>query len=420
MSCCQSDLLLPLSSVVHSFAADPSHSFETPNQPQNLKMRSLQQLAVLALASTVIARALPQDDGDDVDGGDDGDDVDAGYYYPAPTTVKPTTVAPSTTKPWTTVPPSCTPTYEAYICDDYDGKGEYKTTFTLYPSGCPGYNKDPSTATGGPKSWYTWGKPVDPWAPAPVKPTTKPVDPWAPAPVKPTTKVVDPWAPYPNPVKPPKPVDPKEWDDWTYWVGKGGKPLAPKPTDPAKWDEWNPYVKVDGKTVVIITKTETYYVPCSTGWDPKTTVWYTTHCGCTDYPVPKTPEYTTYTTTCPESWGLGKTVVVSTPVCTYTPPAVVTPATATWADATVVKVDAASTWATTDIKKVDASSASTWATYGNPVSAASGSTWADVSPAAATGTWSPVGVWKGAASSNAMSKVMVLGAGAVAGLAYFL
>ncbi|PYH95573.1 hypothetical protein BO71DRAFT_473829 [Aspergillus ellipticus CBS 707.79] len=64
--------------------------------------------------------------------------------------------------------------------------------------------------------------------------------------------------------------------------------------------------------VVIITLTDTFVVPCSTGLRTSTVTMTTTHCGCTETPLPTIP-MVTYTTTLPNSWGFTAPVVVKTP-----------------------------------------------------------------------------------------------------------
>ncbi|KAJ9654456.1 hypothetical protein H2198_006536 [Neophaeococcomyces mojaviensis] len=84
-----------------------------------------------------------------------------------------------------------------------------------------------------------------------------------------------------------------------------------QPAASQKWSNWN------DPSVLKITLTTTYAVPCPTGWETKTTTIVTTHCGCTETPVPSKPAMTTIVTSVPEAWGVGRTVTVTVPVTEF-------------------------------------------------------------------------------------------------------
>lgn len=295
---------------------------------------------------------------------------------------------------WGEWPEGCTPIkYEPYVCDDDYGK-EYTTTYTLYPHDCTLYYEKPTPKK---TEWSTWATPT---------PDPKEWSTW--------TTVEDPktWYEWSSE----KPDPPKStWEPYYY----PPHPYPPKPTDPAKWAEW----EIE-KKIIIITIIEEYDVPCSTGWEKETTTIYTTHCGCEETPIPKHVPVKTYTTECPEEWGLGKTVTYTVPYPEYTPK----PDEYTWLNwykPEPVTDEYYSTWAEYTKTKPAEETYTTWAEY-TPVEPAKDtyySTWATYSTPAVVAKptgWSPVASWEGAASSSTVSKIMVVGAGAVAGLALFL
>ncbi|KIX96061.1 uncharacterized protein Z520_08316 [Fonsecaea multimorphosa CBS 102226] len=90
------------------------------------------------------------------------------------------------------------------------------------------------------------------------------------------------------------------WQDWTT--------SATKPTDPATtWGDWS-----GSDSVVTVTITKTWTEPCSTGYTTKTTTITTTHCGCTETPVP-TACMTTKTFTPSAGWPFSTPIVASVP-----------------------------------------------------------------------------------------------------------
>ncbi|KIW17498.1 hypothetical protein PV08_04692 [Exophiala spinifera] len=102
-------------------------------------------------------------------------------------------------------------------------------------------------------------------------------------------------------------VDPT-WLDWTAsTTTTTTSSPAKKPTTttslPATWADWDP---------VTITLTQTWIEPCATGYVTKTTTLVTTHCGCTETPVPTIPGKT-ITITPSSGWPVKTPVVVTVP-----------------------------------------------------------------------------------------------------------
>ncbi|KAL6250630.1 hypothetical protein RBB50_002932 [Rhinocladiella similis] len=83
------------------------------------------------------------------------------------------------------------------------------------------------------------------------------------------------------------------------------KPVKPTTSAsvPATWADWEP---------VTITLTQTWVEPCPTGYVTKTTTVVTTHCGCTETPVPTIP-VKVVTITPGAGWPVTTPVIVTVP-----------------------------------------------------------------------------------------------------------
>ncbi|KIW30350.1 uncharacterized protein PV07_06100 [Cladophialophora immunda] len=157
-----------------------------------------------------------------------------------------------------------------------------QTTSSRYLSVGPFYNTTSSSTSGSGSS--TWND----WAPTTTSdPVTSTWEDWS----DPTTSSVS---------SSTSSSSSFQWQDWTT--------STTTPSDPATtWGDWS-----DEGSVVTVTITKTWTEPCSTGFTTKTTTITTTHCGCTETPVP-TACMTTKTFTPSAGWPFSTPIVASVP-----------------------------------------------------------------------------------------------------------